>query len=339
MNSVRINGLRLSGRLGRLYQEIQCFPEAGSVYLSRKLALSRINITFLLLNCLYLPARISCMVAPESLAGCADRAGFSSDAFNGTQPGDMAGLISLFPHRFDPAVMGAVFKAVYEDKLPWYCMATSGSMLTMAVGFDIQQQAALSISNHIDLPSDHGPFRPEPDYDIISRRLKTDPETVAQYVEERVRTYGIQVKTGLTLCSIRTGPENQLTLGRAMESLGEAGFCFIHAIAETTPLQEIQAAVVLEPPKSRGFPASITPHFPENLQADLEIRKNVQVISFHGPHFGDRFGIADKALSCMSDSGIPVLMAGCVGATVTLVLPPGVEKNALYALSGAFDHP
>lgn len=335
MTSVRINGLRLSGRLCRLCQEMQCFPEAGSVYLSRKLALSRINITFFLLDCLSSPARITCLVAPESLAKYGDSAYFCADT--GNEPG--SGLVSLFPHRFDPAVFGAVFRAVDSEKLPWHCMATSGSMLTMATGFDVQLQTALSISSHFDLPPDHGPFRPEPDYDIISRRLKTAPETVAQYVEEKVRTYGIQVKTGLTLCCIRTRPENQFALGNAMEALGSAGFCFVHASADRISLIEIQAVVVLQTSKSGSNGPGIASYFPKHLQTDLEIRRNVQVISFHGPHFGDRYGIADKALSCLSDYGIPVWMAGCVGATVTLVLPPDTEKSALYALSAAFDHP
>lgn len=331
MTPVRINGLRLSGRLCRLYQEVNNFRDAMPAYLYGRLASARINITFLSLDFLRSPGQINCLVAAD----------LPRD-WNGIYKTDLnqaAGLISLFPHRYDPAVMGAVFRAVGEKKLPWYCMATSGSMLTMATDFAVQQQAALSVSCYVDLPPDHGPLRPEQDYDVISRRLKTEPETVAQYVEERIRTYGIQVKTNLTLCRIRIQPEAQVLIGRCLESMGSDNVRFAYASADSNVSGEIHAVFVLEPGKSGAHDQNIASYFPSHFLPDIEIRENVQMVGFHGPHFGDRYGIADKALRCLSDAGVPVWMAGCVGATVTIIVLSDMGIAAVEALSAKFDNP
>lgn len=56
------------------------------------------------------------------------------------------------------------------------------------------------------------------------------------------------------------------------------------------------------------------------------------MLYFHGPHFGDRYGIFNAAAACLENEGLELLLAGCTGASVTLVLPMGQGTAAVSAL-------
>ena len=47
----------------------------------------------------------------------------------------------------------------------------------------------------------------------------------------------------------------------------------------------------------------------------------VELIYLHGPHFQDRYGIAEAALSPLQKADIPILAAGCSGTSVYIVVP------------------
>ena len=320
----------MSGRFARLYQEVDPSVNQESVYLYRKLAADRINIVFLSLDFLRNPRQITCMVAPGAAPATAGQ-GHDQGA---------AGLVSLFPHRFDPAAIAAVFAALGQRQIPWYAMASSGSMLTVVTDFAVQQQAAEALAEYAQLPPGHGPLRVQQDYDDIARRLKSAPETVAQYVEARIRTYGIAVKTGLKLCRIDFHSHEQVLLGRALEGLAadKAGFAYI--CANRTADGQGHLAVALDPGQTPADAPDIAAYLaPALCSSRLEIRENVEMLCFHGPHFGDRYGIADKALGCLINAGVPVWLAGCVGATVSIIVPPGMGEPGVEALSTTFDRP
>ena len=46
----------------------------------------------------------------------------------------------------------------------------------------------------------------------------------------------------------------------------------------------------------------------------------VGIIFFHGPHFGDRYGIADATLAALSKAHVKVIASGCSSSSVYMVL-------------------
>lgn len=63
------------------------------------------------------------------------------------------------------------------------------------------------------------------------------------------------------------------------------------------------------------------------------------LIGFHGPHFGDRYRILQTALDCLESQRVPLLIAGCTGASVSLVVPQGAGAEARHALARGFEAP
>ncbi len=322
MSTVRINELRVSGRLLRLHQELADSSGPQPVSLYRRLAAERVNIAFLHLGFLRSPWQITCLVAPE--AG----------------PFHDAGLVSAFPHRFQPGLIGAVFCALDQEDSRWHCLATSGSMLALVADFSSRKRIAEAICRYVDLPEGGAKYCPGEDYDDIARSLKIAPETVARYEESRIRTYGIQLKTGLTICSGYFRPAEMGSWGRLMMDMADSRFCFVYASAAVTAEKGIWMDLVLDLKKQKTGVPEASMQMPEApALARLETRKNAEMLSFHGPHFGDRYGIADKALRCLARSGVPVWMAGCVGATVSLIVPPDMGARGAEALSEIFYTP
>ncbi|MCU0580077.1 MAG: hypothetical protein MUF69_11135, partial [Desulfobacterota bacterium] len=56
-------------------------------------------------------------------------------------------------------------------------------------------------------------------------------------------------------------------------------------------------------------------------------------------HFGDRYGIAAAAWTCLIRREVPVLALACTGASVYLILPEGQTEAARAALGEAFEPP
>ncbi|MCF8036942.1 MAG: hypothetical protein K9K62_08735 [Desulfobacteraceae bacterium] len=328
-----MNGIRVSGRLIRLQQVFADHRDARLVPLYRMLAADRMNISFLYLNYLAPARRISCLVEPETLTRLDDG---SIPGTGGKPDAAAAGLVSVFPHRFNPAAIGTLFRVLSRLDFQWHCMASSGSMLTIVTDYAAQKQAAHAIARAVDLPESHGPLCPGQEHDPIARSLKTAPETVARYVESKIRTYGIDVYTGLTLCSLQMRAD---ALGQWSDAVSEKGCRFLHASAAPIGEDRVGLDVLLDAgdPESRVF--DVAAFFDSNLDNTVTVRENAELIRFHGPHFGDRYGIADKALGRIAEAGVPVWLAGCVGATVSIVLPSNAAKKATKALSAAFEMP
>ena len=69
----------------------------------------------------------------------------------------------------------------------------------------------------------------------------------------------------------------------------------------------------------------------------FEIDSPVELIYFQGPHFGDRYGIADAAFRALA--GQEVLAAGFSGASVYIVVADKQAQATIECLSEAFITP
>ena len=71
------------------------------------------------------------------------------------------GSISVFPHNFNLAFMGAVLGLVGQSGAPLYGLATSISALTMITDFSRLEETAAYLARHVSLPGNHSPFNPD----------------------------------------------------------------------------------------------------------------------------------------------------------------------------------
>jgi aspartokinase len=168
--------------------------------------------------------------------------------------------------------------------------------------------------------------------------LADDVETTATYWEARIKTYGFHRVTDLCLFKVSLENFEVFRLGHPLCRMGEEGIPLVLTFAQGTS-QGLSASFVVP----HLFEGSVRERLQETVDPDgegvaLQVFP-VEVIFFYGPHFGDRYGIAEAALQSLAGSGIHPTATACSGSCVYLVLPEGKSDEAVRVLSEAFDIP
>lgn len=154
-------------------------------------------------------------------------------------------------------------------------------------------------------------------------------ETIAVYSEQPIKTYGIGVETGLCLLSAVVDAVQMTELSRGCFSSS----CFPGRVlmVSATPVDNgrllVHFVAAAPPFKAVG---------PQNASSPVDVVCGVELVFFHGPHYGDRYGIAVAAFGALAVKAVPVLSVACSGASVYIVVPQGRAGDASAALEAAF---
>jgi aspartokinase len=97
--------------------------------------------------------------------------------------------------------------------------------------------------------------------------------------------------------------------------------------------------LVVDPQKEREIKACLQWTLKGALKGAVESVKPVDLICFQGPHFGERYGIAQAVFQTLRRRSIPVLASEFSQSTIILVLQGGVAEAAKSCLSEAFQVP
>ena len=164
-------------------------------------------------------------------------------------------------------------------------------------------------------------------------------ETVAVYNEAKPRIYGFLAKKGLSLFKVSL-PSSQLAVwGRRIRSLDEDGATFLLVATLPGADRTTQVCLLVDPSQGGLTRAALERALDSVSHAQIELESSAEMIYFQGPHFGDRYGIADAAFGVLREQGVPVLAAACTGATVQRAVAEGRSEAAIEALSTAFTSP
>jgi hypothetical protein len=228
------------------------------------------------------------------------------------------------------------------EKFKFYQLASSPSMLSLTIDYKDQETIAASLANYIDLPKSHTPYRQEINMDEFLKYFKKAPETAATYVEKKIKTYAIQTRSHVMLCRFDIHTDLLAVWGEQIQRLGDLGIRFHYASSFSSESNIIRLFLVLEPesPHSENYNQHFfSGIFPKEMIPCCHFLSFADMISFHGPHFGDRYGIAAHAFAAMRHRSTPVLLMGCVGSSISMVVPSGMGDKAKAALSEFFETP
>jgi aspartokinase len=158
-------------------------------------------------------------------------------------------------------------------------------------------------------------------------------ETIAVYWEPRIKTYGFQRITDLALIELSYALSDIQPLGEFFlkDDLKNLRPKFI--IAQVTN-HEISFIFCLPVKESEDLRRLLEKTSHPTLCRHI---KPVSIVFFHGPHFGDRYGIADATFSSLFKAGVKILASGCSSASVFLVLATHDIDKAEEALAETFE--
>jgi aspartokinase len=161
-------------------------------------------------------------------------------------------------------------------------------------------------------------------------------ETIAVYWEPLIKTYGIVRRADLYLVSLVLTVDQMAGATDGFLSQWARDGKLLMVAAGPLESKGIRLQLVLDSPPSADQ-LKIPPETPENdPHPQPKVDAGVELVYFHGPHYGDRYGIVHAALSALESDDVPVLSVACSGASVYLVLPKGRAEAACNALSNVF---
>jgi aspartokinase len=339
---IRINGIRLGSRLNQVIQtsvDGEASPLVSPLY--KLLAQDRINIVSLGLRTD--PSGTSIFCCHDLSSDC------KSDIKKEVAPGSIAPqfcivsnvcTVSVYPHNASLNTLGFLIGLFGKYGVSFQQMVSSHAMISFIINRSDQERVLAFLEQEFDLPPTHIPFGQfeNENAEFVKKRY---PETRATYVEQRIKTYGIKLDAGLEMFKISFNPKDQEHLGfcgNGLQQLGRSGkkFYFTASMTQSHDMAHLYCLT-----ESLAF--QDRQYFFSQAQADKEFAVcpsvSVDLISFYGPHFGDRFGIFNTAMACLNAAAIPVLLAGCTGASIFMALPDSLGQKALPALAQGFESP
>ena len=161
-------------------------------------------------------------------------------------------------------------------------------------------------------------------------------ETIAVYWEPKPKTYGFKEVIDLSLLNIEIRPGKMHQWGLWLMELADLNIGFHLILAKYSTRQKFRLYILLE----KFVADKVLSHIDKRIDPESEkyfhLTSPVELISFQGPHFGDRYGIADSAFKALDGQGVPVLITVCSGAAVYIVLPENKLHEARSLLLEAF---
>jgi len=164
-------------------------------------------------------------------------------------------------------------------------------------------------------------------------------ETIAVYWEPKPKIYGFKEVTDLSLLNIGIEPGKMSTWGLRLMELADLDIGFHLILAKYSKHQRLRLYMLLEKVVANSVLSYLDKKINLESEKYFRLTSPVELISFQGPHFGDRYGIAYSAFKALDNQGVPVLIAACSGTAVYIVLPEKKLQEAGPLLAEAFEAP
>lgn len=164
-------------------------------------------------------------------------------------------------------------------------------------------------------------------------------ETVAMYWEPQIKTYGFQVVKELALFNYALPAQLSAPWDRAMGTIDHGHSRFHLVCGQLNEAFDIDLLLLCESAQGDSFARHVEAEIPVAKSCRRQMICPVELLFFQGPHFGDRFGIADFTYRALQNHVDYLLAAVFSSASIYLVLPEGLAGEAKKRLTAAFRIP
>lgn len=243
-----------------------------------------------------------------------------------------ANILSIFPHKSNPRVMGSIFDVFCKKEVDPLALANSSSAISVVLRDDIINEATAALFG----PFNFSAYRTPADWKLAQKgKEQLYKEVVASYQEQRPKVYGLEYQEGQQLVHVRLTSSYAGQLGTIFEEFARLGLNLTFLTTSPCEDKEILAFCL---PASETHPSTDTINgiAPE---IDLGSVSPVTTFSMNGPHFGDRYGIASELLKAFKKNKIDLLGLSCTIASITGVVPSPQLESSIQAIRECFEVP
>lgn len=161
-------------------------------------------------------------------------------------------------------------------------------------------------------------------------------ETIAVYWESKIRIYGITIQPGLTLLKLDYPYECGAFWSDQLNDLQAVAHRFYMVTTQLTEEKTLQLSVLVDQKVADECCLSLEKAVVRDGKSSFAAIDNVELIYLHGPHFQDRYGIADAAFSLLEKNNVSLLASGCTGTSIHLVVPAPMAQDVAQCLGETF---
>lgn len=296
------------------------------------LAFNKINLTFLAHSVLNQSA--SCITA-FCTEGAAGRAAASLvEAHHGSNAmvsfhGDVSTL-SIFPHEQQPQVTGVLLEALARKQITLQGMASSPSAVSAIVSSASTDAAIDTFFEAFVFPAYSSPSDWHAAYEGKEHLFK---KIIASYQEKIIRIYDIVQQSKLGLWSLTVDQSDLKDLGAALITLGQSETRMVFVIALPSPENRLSFSFCFPEGQETRIRQVFSSHF-----RDVEPVHHSQVAALyiHGPHFGDRYGIAHTLVRALETAKVSLLALGCTVSSISAIIREEDLAMAVQTLETTF---
>ncbi len=245
-----------------------------------------------------------------------------------------SGIISLFPHRSDPAVTGSLFHVLDMTGIEPEALAYSNSSISVV----LREEALETTTSALFEPFQFSAYRTPADWKLAQKgKEQLYKEVVASYQEKKPKVYSLEWQEEQNLFRVELNIQEVSQMGDAFINFAQKGFLlpFLTSSPSSQP-GELNLFLCLPDYDQKKYPNLIKESLPE---AVMNMVAPVAVFSMNGPHFGDRYGIASELFKALENAEIELLALGCAIASINGVVPADQIEKATQTIEECFEVP
>lgn len=240
-------------------------------------------------------------------------------------------MFSVFPHHQKLDVVGLLLSVMGGKGIQPHGLASSPSAMTALVSAADFEECLYGLFEVFEFPTYSSPLDWHAAYrgqeDLLS-------DIICSYEEDLIKVYDVTHHDDLDLWHMTLPPARLAEFGGLLLLLHERGMRMPFLISKASPEGVglsfafcVAAAGRLEITRlfGREMPAlQVSAHGP------------VSVFFLHGPHFGDRHGIASSLVRSLDIAGIVPLAVSCAVSSMSVVVEGDDSPRIIEALHSSF---
>jgi len=331
MGKIRLGGIKILEGHSHLISSSRTGENALSGICAR-LAASGINLTFLTHTLNPAGREATTAVCTDSTVGFSGYFLLKLDHHAGLDvrlQRDVT-IASVFPHGRKPHVAGELIEVLAKAGIrPQGIASSSSTVSSIIASADVEKTIDL-LFDPFEFPTYQSPFDWHAAYRGKEQVLR---EIICSYDEEIIKVYGVTQLQELDLWQATIAFSQLARFGHALTALHEHGVSVPFLIGQSGPDMSLLFAFCSPLACSDQVRSVLGLHLPA---VDFHYGETAAILFLHGPHFGDRPGIANALVQALEQAGVSPLAVSCTVSSISVVIREDDLERARQGLESRF---
>ncbi len=241
-------------------------------------------------------------------------------------------IISLYPHNKRSDIKGGFIRALGRARVMVLSLASSPSAISAVLSSQAKDRAMERLFSIFQFS---GYSTPAEFYAMQRPPEALVREVVAAYQEKVIKIYQLIQQTDLDLWSFSI-PSSMIleNLGSALMAMGERGLKIPFLVALPGPEDRFIGSFCTAMERGEEVASLLEDHIPVIPPDRLS---PMAALFFHGPHFGDRYGIADTLVKALERVKVSLVALSCTVSSISLIIRHKDLSAAVQVLTETFE--